>query len=91
MTWMELGNRHAPHVSICTIDQVLQETNIKKCWVQTRPHLNGTHARKRLAWAMARKDWLRQDFEGILYSDECTFRKSTNPKEQSVFWTPQEK
>jgi len=91
MTRLELRNRHAPHVSVRTIDQVQREANIKKWLAQTRPRLTAAHARKRLDWALARKNWTAEDFEGILYSDACTVRKSTNPAQKSGFHIPQEK
>ena len=91
MTRLELRNRHAPHVSIRTVDRVLREANIKKWLAQTRPRLTATHAKKRLDWALARRNWTAEDFEGILYSDECTVRKSANPAQKWVFRTPEEK
>jgi len=91
MTRLELRNRHAPHVSVHTIDRVLREANIKKWLAQTRPRLTAAHAKKRLDWALARKNWTAEDFEGILYSDECTIRKSANPAQIWVFRTPEEK
>ena len=66
MTRLELRNRHEPHVSIQTVDWVLHKANIKKWHVQTHPRLTTTHAKKRLDWALARRDWAAEDFEGIL-------------------------
>ena len=40
---------------------------------------------------MARKDWTVEDFQGILYRDECTVRKSADPRRVWVFRSPQEK
>jgi len=91
MTRLELRNRHAPHVLVRTIDGVLREANIKKWLTQTRPRLTAAHAKKRLDWALPRKNWTAEDFEGILYSNECTVRKSANPAQKSVFRTPEEK
>lgn len=91
MTRLEIRKRYAPHVSIRTIDRVLREANIKKWLTQTRPKLEAKHARARLEWAMARKDWTVEDFQGILYSDECMVRKSADPRRVWVFRSPQEK
>ena len=73
------------------VDRVLQEAGIKKWLVPTHPHLTAAHAKKRLDWALARKDWTAADFQNILYSDECTLRKSANPAQKCVFRTPEEK
>ena len=91
MTRLELRNRYAPYVSIRTIDRVLREANVRKWLAQKRPRLQERHAKARLAWALARKDWTIEDFQGILYSDECTVRKSADPRRVWVFRTPQEK
>jgi len=56
MTRLELRNHHAAHVSIRTVDRVLQEAGIKKWLAQTHPHLSAAHAKKRLDWAVARKE-----------------------------------
>lgn len=91
MTRLELPNRYAPHVSIRTIDRVLREANIRKWLAQKWPKLKDQHAKARLAWALEGKDWTMDDFRGILYSDECTVRKSADPRRVWVFRTPQEK
>jgi len=88
MTRVDLRNRYAPHVSIRTIDRVLREANVKKWDAQTRPRLTAVHEKNRLEWAIARQNWTAEDFEGILYSDECTVRKSANPEQKWVFRTP---
>jgi len=91
MTRLELPNQYAPHVSIRTIDRVLREANVRKWLAQKRPRLQERHAKARLACTLARKDWRSEDFQGILYSDECTMRKSSDPRRVWVVRTPQEK
>jgi len=79
---LELRYRHAPHVSIQTINRVLLQANIKKWRAQTRPRFTAAHAKKRLNWAVAYKDWSVEDFQNILYSDEYTVRKAANPAQK---------
>jgi len=38
------------------------------------------HAVKRLAWAMEYKDWTKEDFEGVIFSDKCIVEKSKDDK-----------
>lgn len=91
MTKNELRNCYAPEVSLSTIDRLLLKHNIRK-WIATdRPKLKEEHAKKRLAWAMLRTDWTAEDFEGIIYSDECSVAKSCNPRQIWIFRTPLEK
>ena len=59
---LELQNRHAPYVSICPIDQVLREANIKKWLAQTRSCLTTPYTKKRLDWTLAQKNWTAKDF-----------------------------
>ena len=89
MSRLELHNRYAPHVSIRTMDRVLREANIRKWLAQTRSKLQEKHGKARLEWALARKDWMVEDFQGILSSDECTVRKLADPQRVWVFCTPQ--
>lgn len=89
MTRNELRNRYAPEVSLSTIDRMLRDHNIRK-WIATdRPKLKEEHAKKWLAWAIARKNWTAEDFEGIIYSDECSVEKSCDPRQIWMFRTPQ--
>ena len=78
MTRLELRNRYAPEVSVRTVDHVLREANVRKWIAKKRPSLTAAHARKRLKWAMDHKDWTAEDFQGVLYSDECMVRKSVS-------------
>ena len=91
ITRLELQNCYAPEVSVRTVDRVLREANVRKWIAKRRPRLTAAHARKRLNWAMDHKDWTAEDFQGVLYSDECIVRKSACSGRQWVFRTPQEK
>ena len=91
MTRRELRNRYAPHVYLRTVDRVLREAHIRKWMAKKRPRLLPRHAKARLEWALARKDWTASDFEGIIYSDECTVRKNADPRRPWVFRLPNEK
>ena len=53
--------------------------------------LNDEHAVKRLAWAKEYKNCTKEDFEGIIFSDECMVEKSKDSKGIWVFRTPEEK
>ncbi|KAF8242039.1 hypothetical protein K440DRAFT_473853, partial [Wilcoxina mikolae CBS 423.85] len=53
--------------------------------------LTEEHARKRLAWALEHKDWDAEEFEGVIWSDECSVEKSPKRSQFWVFRTPPEK
>ena len=40
---------------------------------------------------MEYKNWTKEDFEGVIFSDECMVEKSKDPKGIWVFRTPEEK
>ena len=90
-TWQELRDAFAPDVSLSTVDRVLRDANIHKWIAKKRARLNAGYAKQRLAWALARRDWTAEDFEGILWSDKCTVERSRDPRQKWVFRTPSEK
>ena len=73
------------------VDRVLREANMKKWIAKSRPQLKPEHIAKRLKWAIAHKDWTSEDFEGVIWSDECSVEKSKDPRQQWVFREPGEK
>jgi len=92
-TLSKLGNDVAPHASFHTVKRALASGNIKKWRARKRALLNNEHAVQRLdwAWAMEYKNWTKEDFEGVIFSDECIVQKSKDPKGIWEFRTPEEK
>jgi transposase len=82
---------HAPHVSLATIDRLLRQHNIRKWLAKERPKLTEEHAKARLEWALAHKDWTAEDFQRVIYSDECSVEVGPTGHQRWVFRTPQEK
>jgi len=73
------------------VDRVLREANMKKWIAKSRPQLKPQHVTKRLNWALAHRDWTCEDFEGVIWSDECSVEKSKDQRQQWVFRKPGEK
>jgi len=73
------------------VDRVLREANMQKWIAKSRPQIKPQHVTKRLNWALAHRDWTCEDFEGVIWSDECSVEKSKDPREQWVFREPGEK
>jgi len=71
--------------------RALASVNIKKWRARKRAFLKDEHAIKRLAWVREYKNWIKEDFEGSIVSDECMVEKSKDPKGIWVFRTPEEK
>ena len=74
-----------------TVKRALASVNIKKWRARKRALWKDAHAVKRLAWAMEYKNWTEEDFEGVIFSDECMVEKSKDSKRIWVFRTPEEK
>ena len=59
----------------------------KETTIKLTPEL----AAKGLHWALERKDWSAEQFQGTIWSDECLIEKSLNSRQTWVFRTPEEK
>ena len=78
-------------VSRRTIQRRLREADIKKWRAAQRPLLEPEIAAKRLAWAIAHKDWTEEQWLKVNWSDECSVEKSSGAKPTWVFRTPGDK
>lgn len=78
-------------MSISTVDRVLREVGIKKWGAKKRPLLKDEHAAAQLAWALERRHWGAEDFEGVVWSDECSIERSSDSRQIWVFRTSLEK
>jgi len=71
------------HLSTTKLYTLLRGKGIRKWRARKRPPLDAEVAAKRLAWAIKRKDWTAEEFEGVIWSDECTVEKG---KTASTVW-----
>lgn len=91
MTKNEFRDKYAPGISLATVDRVLRQGNVKKWLAKHRPLLKPEHVKKRLDWAMQRKDWGIEEFMSVIWSDECAVERSKDPRQIWVFREPDEK
>ncbi|RPB01399.1 hypothetical protein L873DRAFT_1803578, partial [Choiromyces venosus 120613-1] len=82
MTRSDFRDRYVPGILLSTVDSVLREANVKKWLAKSRPKLKLEHVAKRLKWDTVYKDWTLEDFEGVIWSDECSMEKSKDPSQQ---------
>ena len=73
------------------VDRILREANIKKWLAKSRPRLKAKYIVKTLKGATIHKNWTAEDFERVIWSDECSVEKSKDPRKQWVFREPGEK
>ena len=72
-------------ISEQTLRLRLRETGIGKYKPVERPFLSKKHAAMRLQWAKKHRHWTREQWERVLWSDECAVKKNSNPRQIRVF------
>jgi transposase len=78
-------------ISRTTIKKILKASGITNWRAKKRPALTEKHAQKRLAWCKARKDWTRDNWKNIMWSDECSAERGKGKCGVWVFRTPAQK
>ena len=81
----ELRDITNTNVSIQTIQRHLQNHNLQKWRAAKRALLTEEHAKKRLKWAMAYRDWTVEDWKHVFWSDECAVKKDSDPRTIWIF------
>ncbi|KDQ19122.1 hypothetical protein BOTBODRAFT_484406 [Botryobasidium botryosum FD-172 SS1] len=79
-TLAKLRDDIAPYVSTRTVSRALAVGGIKKHPLAPRPQLTPIDARRRLAWAREHANWKDEDWQGVIWSDECSVEKSKDPR-----------
>jgi len=74
-----------------TVKRILAKEDIKKWRAKKRPKLTEDHAAERLRWALRYADWTEEDWKSVIWSDECSVKKSKDPRTVWVFRTAYEK
>ena len=90
-TLSELHNDVVPQAFIATVKRAFASVNIKKWRERNTDLLRDKHAVRRLAGVIEYKDWTKQDFEGVMFSDECMVEKSRDLRGIWVCRTSEEK
>ena len=91
LTHEEVRRQHAPNVSLITVRRLLRQHHLRKWLAKKRPKLTEQHAAKRLAWALEYRSFTVDDWEGVIFSDECSVEKSPTGSQAWVFRLPSEK
>lgn len=74
-----------------TIKKILKEHGIGNWRVKRRPFLTEVNAAKRLAWCLARRHWLEEDWALVVWSDECSVERGRGKQDEWVFRTSAQK
>jgi transposase len=77
-------------VSTITIRRTLKKIGLRSCFARPKPHISEVNEKKRLAWALERKDWSIAKWRKIVWSDESTFSQFSQGRSLRVWRTPEE-
>ena len=91
MSYAELRKNFASLVSVSTIKRRLAEFGVHKHIKAERPRLTPHQAWRRYQWCLKHRHWTVEEWKRVVWSDECSVEKSSNPDVQWVFRTAKEK
>lgn len=69
----------APGASVSTVKRAPKAENIWKWRAKKRAMLTPAHVAEHLAWAQKYKNYTLEDWEAVLFSDECSVEKIRDP------------
>lgn len=78
--FQELRNDVAPGASVRTVKRMLRKETICKWRAKKRALLTPDHVPKHLAWAQKYSNLAVDDWEGVIFSDECAVEKPKDPR-----------
>jgi hypothetical protein len=78
ISYQEIRKRNHTNALRTTIFRILKESGYGHYRAQTRPRLKEEHAEKRLAWALAHRNWHIAAWAKVIWSDECCVEASDN-------------
>jgi len=78
-------------ISKSTVYRALKEYGLVNWLAQKRLLLSEAVAAKRLAWCKARKDWTPEQWQKVIWSDECSVERGKGKKRKWVFRFPNER
>lgn len=87
----ELRDTVVPEVSIHTVQHALKEEGVQKWKAAKRAFLTDDHAAQRFAWAKKYQHFMHDDWEAVLFSDECSVERAAYGRAQWVFRTPSQR
>ena len=79
------------HLSRSMIKHHLKEKNIQKWLAKGCTQLKDGHIKARYKWACEHYHWSKEDWEKVVWSDECMVERRSGKGQVWVFRTPQEK
>ena len=89
--YKDLRERAHLHCSVRTIQRALKDYGITKWLAKKRPLLTPQVAALRLKWAKEHVEWTFEQWEKIIWSDECSVERGTGKRREWCFRMPDQK
>ena len=71
--------------SIWTIKCILRLNQVLTWRAKKRPQITEVYMEKRLAWAIVRRDWTKEDFYKFMWSNECSIEQDKGKQQEWAF------
>jgi len=81
MPFAELQANIQPQLSRSTILHCLKENNIRKWLAKGHTRLKDEHKKARYKWACEHYHWLKEDWEKVIWSDECMVERRSGKRQ----------
>jgi len=94
-TLEQLRRMQAPQIGRTTLKARLKDLGIKKWPKRLKPFLEARDKAKRLPWALEHEGWTREQWDKVIWSDECSVELGSGRRREWVFrhfgeeWLPQ--
>ncbi len=72
-------------LSMCTIRRMLHNIGLRNCIPRKKPNLNENHLKKRLEWALERKNWGVEEWNKVIWTDESSVEIGKNSTQIKVW------
>jgi len=90
-TYRQIIDEIGDDLSKKTIHRILKKNNLTNWIAKKRPFLSIEVAKKRLTWALLHKDWTLENWNIIIWSDECSVERGAGARRTWVWRTPNQK
>jgi hypothetical protein len=81
-TYKEIKQECGLEISHSLIKCILRKNGVLTWRAKKRLELTALLASKRLAWALAQRDWTKEDFYNHMFSDECSAKRNQGKEQE---------
>jgi hypothetical protein len=90
-TYKKIKQECGLEISHLSIKCILRKNGVLTWRAKKRPELTALLASKRLVWALAQRDWTKEDFYNHMFSDKCSAKRNQGKEQEWCFGSPANK